>query len=177
MQKEGFTLIELLVVVLIIGILAAVAVPQYQVAVAKSRLTQALVMLKSIKDAQQVFFVTNSYYAPTLEELNIDLPGCTLDTEESTQSGTITDNFYSCPNDIQFLIHVNTANPQDLNTTYAFLFALEKDTKKLAVEYHLNKLIRYCQSNFSAGQKACQSFGGTQFTTKGDGSIIVYKLP
>ncbi len=52
--KRGFTLIELLVVVLIVGILAAVAVPQYQRAVNKSRMTEVRSTLSSLRKALAV---------------------------------------------------------------------------------------------------------------------------
>lgn len=59
-MKQGFTLIELLVVVLIIGILAAVAWPNYQVAVERTRITKALPWLRSIRDAQMRYQMATS---------------------------------------------------------------------------------------------------------------------
>jgi len=72
--KQGFTLIELLVVVLIIGILASAALPQYKKAVEKSRATQALTLLKSVAQAEEAFYIANNNYTNNLSSLDIQIP-------------------------------------------------------------------------------------------------------
>lgn len=89
-MKEGFTLIELLVVVLIIGILASVALPQYTKAVLKSRTSEAWVNLKNINTAVNAYCLENpsaseSYIAGSNQSLAIDVNN----SKNFTYSGNI----------------------------------------------------------------------------------------
>ena len=83
MNNKGFTLIELLVVVLIIGILAAVALPQYTKAVEKARTAEALTLMGDVMTAQRIFLLGNSACATDLRALDIEIPGISDATHAS----------------------------------------------------------------------------------------------
>ena len=67
-MNKGFTLIELLVVVLIIGILAAIALPQYTRAVERSRMAEAVQVLGDLATAQNVHYMMYNTFAEGLDE-------------------------------------------------------------------------------------------------------------
>ncbi len=71
----GFTLIELLVVVLIIGILAAMAMPQYFKAVERSRMAEAVTLMDSVVKAQRRKYMQTNHYANRFEGLDVSPKG------------------------------------------------------------------------------------------------------
>jgi type IV pilus assembly protein PilE len=89
-NESAFTLIELLVVVLIIGILAAIALPQYKRAVLRSRAAEALIHARALKTAVDSWRLQNGDTAssnrPKFADLDIEIPNVNYTTEYNAQA-------------------------------------------------------------------------------------------
>ena len=75
MKNKAFTLIEVLIVVLIIAILAAIAVPKYQKAVEKSKISKMITAARALNEAQQRYILANGVSTIHFSDLDIDFPG------------------------------------------------------------------------------------------------------
>ena len=102
-MKKAFTLIELLVVVLIIGILAAIALPQYQKAVERSQSAQAITMLRSVYQAAEEYYLANGTWPTSFADLSVTPPwtGTTKWYESSDLKDYLSDDNWS----LQISIH------------------------------------------------------------------------
>ena len=89
MKARGFTLIELLIVVVIIGILASFAIPNFANTKQKAYVAQMKSDLKNLATAEEAFFYDSTYYTSALASLNNfnSSTGVTLNVLEATAGG------------------------------------------------------------------------------------------
>lgn len=154
-MKKGFTLIELLVVILIIGILAAVALPQYRIAVAKSRIVKFWPVCRYITDQMDLYTLENGGYTSDL-----DLLGVPFTYMEKKGTG-------------DYITYVDT--PAGDLTVSGRWHSVGLEDKEWALECMGKKgtVFAYCQGiNHSAfGQKLCQVLGGVFSHTNAHGRV------
>ena len=173
-KNTGFTLIELLVVVLIIGILASVALPQYQAAVAKSRLSALIPNVRALKDGLEMYYLANGAYPPdSSESFGFDVavaPEC---------SGSDTTSWIICPNNIfydRLDCGIPTASGINQNVKLAYLLWLEHSA-------HPGEARCIASQDDVTANNVCKSMGGTEVSGESYaavsqrlGNIKVYKL-
>lgn len=151
-MKKGFTLIELLVVVLIIGVLAAIALPQYERAVLRARTSEMMIIGKTIKDAQQTYYMTNGFYAQELEGLGVDLP-CAYSTQDQSGSGII--GRLDCKESVMFL-YPSFVSPHLKNEEFFWI----------NMHYAGGNL---CSAQNKRAEGLCINLGGVYAYTDGEG--------
>ncbi len=160
-KNAGFTLLELLVVVLIIGILAAIAVPKYEMSVKKARVMKMVPLLKALVNAEELYWSANGKYTPYIHDLSIDFPpGVKLQGWNDT-------GYVKLPDGTVLDLLTNAAYISTSNSYDSLVEALIPiNGKTITYRYYLRNSA-YPNRRYCTGDAAlCKSLGGYPWIDK-----------
>ena len=154
MNHKAFTLIELLVVVLIIGILSAIALPQYSQAVEKSRAAEALSNIGSFKKAVEIWRLANPDKSRTFTgngsgvgELDIDVPDNWVQGTAAMIPVASVPTLKSCSKNFCY----------DINTFEVKAYRTNSSTYKYMIKLYIEDGEYFCGAATSSDLKLCKS--------------------
>lgn len=152
MKNKGFTLLELLVVILIIGILAAVALPQYNYSVMKTRYMRMADIARVLKDAQERYYMAKEQYTTHFSDLDIDF---VLDeVDDKDQVGYIDDIQISLAAANQIMCYWRK------NNKYYMMYALKFDN--ISIWDNARGMCAAYPASGEQGKKICHSLPGAR---------------
>ena len=156
-NKLGFTLIELLVVVLIIGILAAIVIPQYRITIIRARLANMREIVFQLKQAEEIYYLIHGNYSSHHKDLDLD-----TNCQEIKGTG-VCDNYF----------RFDLINGSAYNIRYAYCPEYAKDENRYYYEcqnksdFYITEWLlnsdyprqRGCYGNTNIGRKICKTLG------------------
>ena len=172
-NTKAFTLIELLVVVLIIGILAAIAVPKYQVAVMKAELHKGIPIVSSLYQAQQAYLLSHGEFATNVDDLDISIPHNASCTKEQTSSRSR----YTCDfGTVGLVDSLSSVEYKDINNVITYNYML-KDNNASNVLFEKDTKWCCAKGTSKTALDICESLGGQRQGDFKSNGWNYYKLP
>ena len=178
MNKKGFTLLELLVVVLIIGILASIALPQYQMAVTKAKVASMLPLMRRFKDAMAEYKLQHGSYED-LEDtsaLGVSWPSDWKDGGNEDPCGDNVDcknDYWHCTANEERTGYVYCTHWTDIDAGYYFRIVMYQYDES---NYEDVKGMTTCEADGTEDEKVCKALGGKLLEDVLTQGGTVYKL-
>lgn len=166
-DKQGFTLIELLVVIVVLGILAAIVLPQYRLVVKRAELTTYIDAVRALRDAENMYFLQHGRYTDDLRALDIGFfhgGDCTYYEDSYCSVYECGDKWYGVCNNAS---NAQAGTKEFTNYKLRYLHVF-KDFSNNGAQLHAGDIV--CMARKEIEKKACKSIGQTEIVSGDENS-------